>query len=79
MGLSLAVTHSLTSCLWSRLELEGVQSGVHVIKLFSFITDDEAQKARGRGLGNPFQLGVEFEGKAKANPIGGPFRCFLLG
>jgi len=21
----------------------------------------------------------EFEGKARANPIGGPFRCFLLG
>ncbi len=22
---------------------------------------------------------LEFEGKARANPIGGPFRCFLLG
>jgi hypothetical protein len=21
---------------------------------------------------------LEFEGKARANPIGGPFRCFLL-
>jgi len=22
---------------------------------------------------------LEFEGKARANPIGGPLRCFLLG
>jgi hypothetical protein len=22
---------------------------------------------------------LEFEGKARANPIGGPFRCFLMG
>jgi hypothetical protein len=22
---------------------------------------------------------LEFEGKARANPIGAPFRCFLLG
>ncbi len=28
---------------------------------------------------NPFQSGLKFEGKARANPIGGPFRCFLLG
>jgi hypothetical protein len=29
--------------------------GVNVIKKFSFVTDDEAQKARGFATGNPFQ------------------------
>jgi hypothetical protein len=33
-------------------------SGVNVIKLFSFVTDDKAQLARGFALGNPFQLGL---------------------
>jgi len=30
-------------------------------------------------LGNPFQSVLEFEGKARANPIGIFIRCFLLG
>jgi hypothetical protein len=33
-------------------------SGVNVIKLFSFVTDDEAQLARWFALGNPIQLGL---------------------
>ncbi len=32
--------------------------GVNVIKLFFFVTDDEAQQARAFALGNPFQLGL---------------------
>jgi hypothetical protein len=51
--------------------------GVNVIKLFTFITDNEDQSARGFALGNNFQSA--FEGKARANPIGGPFRYFPLG
>jgi hypothetical protein len=46
-----------------------VTLGVNVIKLFSFITEDEA-------LSNQ---ALEFKGKARANPIGAPFGCFLLG
>jgi hypothetical protein len=30
-------------------------------------------------IGNPFQSVLEFQSKARANPIGAPFRCFLLG
>ncbi len=33
--------------------------GVNVIKLFSFVTDDEALSARGFVLGNPFQSGLK--------------------
>jgi hypothetical protein len=43
--------------------------GVNVIKLFSFVTDNEAQKARGFAIRNPFQSGLEFEGKARVNPL----------
>jgi len=56
-----------------------VTPGVNVIKLFSFVTDDEALKARVFVLGNPFQSVLEFESKARANPIVAPFGCFLLG
>jgi hypothetical protein len=45
-------------------------SGVNVIKLFSFITDVSLESLSSQGL--------EFEGKARANPIEAPFRCFLL-
>jgi hypothetical protein len=30
-------------------------------------------------LENPSSQVLESEGKARANPIGAPFRCFLLG
>jgi hypothetical protein len=33
-------------------------TGVNVIKLFSFVTDDKAQCVRGFALGNPFQSGL---------------------
>jgi len=32
--------------------------GVNVVKLFSFVTDDEAQQARVFFLRNPFQSGL---------------------
>jgi hypothetical protein len=35
-----------------------LRSGVNVIKLFSFIADDETKKARAFVLGNPFQSGL---------------------
>jgi hypothetical protein len=36
-------------------------------------------KLEGLSLENLYSWVLEFEGKARANPIGGPFRCFLLG
>jgi hypothetical protein len=36
-------------------------------------------KLKGLPLGTLSSQVLEFEGKARANPIGGPFRCFLLG
>jgi hypothetical protein len=50
--------------------------GGNVIKLFSFIADDELEHLSLETLS--IQV-LEFEGKARANPIGAPFRCFLLG
>jgi hypothetical protein len=35
-----------------------VKTGVNVIKLFSFVIDDEAQQAKVFSLGNPFQSGL---------------------
>jgi hypothetical protein len=62
-------------------------AGVNVIKLFFFITDEEApssltmrpNKIEGLTLETLSSQVLEFEGKARANPIGAPFRCFLLG
>ncbi len=56
-----------------------LQPGVTVIKRFSFITDDEANKLVGFPLETLSSQVLEFEGKARINPIGAPFRCFLLG
>ncbi len=61
---------ALQSCI--KLDLVGVDAlrpplgdvlveqdlDVDVIKLFSFVTDEEAQLARGFDIGNPFQLGL---------------------
>ncbi len=47
-----------------------VTPGAIVIKCFSLVTDDEALKVRAFDLGNPLRQVLEFEGKAKANPIG---------
>jgi hypothetical protein len=56
-----------------------VDPGVNVIKLFSFITDDEAYRLEGLPLETLSSQALEFEGKARAKPIGAPFRCFHLG
>jgi hypothetical protein len=36
-------------------------------------------KLDGLPLETPTSQVLEIEGKARANPIGAPFRCFLLG
>jgi hypothetical protein len=53
--------------------------GVNVIKLFSVIAGDEAiNKREDLSLETLSSQVLEFEGKARTNPIGGPFKCFLL-
>jgi hypothetical protein len=49
--------------------------GVNVIKLF-FLWPSKAEHLSLETLSSQV---LEFEGKARANPIGAPFRCFLLG
>ena len=51
---------------------------VNVIKLFSFVTDDKAYKLEGWSLETISSPVLEFEGKARAIPIGAPFKYFLL-
>jgi hypothetical protein len=41
---------------------------LNLIKLFSFVTDDKAQEARGFALGNPFQLGLRIRGQGQSKP-----------
>ncbi len=53
--------------------------GVNVIKLFSSSLMMRPNKPKGLPLETLSSWVFEFEGKARANPIGGPFRCFLLG
>ncbi len=48
-------------------------------KLFFFVTDAEAKKLECLPLKILSSQVLKFEGKARANPIGGPCRCFLLG
>jgi hypothetical protein len=43
-----------------------------LLKLFSFIADDGSLETLSSQV-------LELKGKARANPIGAPFRCFLLG
>jgi hypothetical protein len=54
--------------------------GVNVIKLFfpSSLTM-RLNKLEGLPLETLSSQVLEFEGKARANPIGALFRCFLLG
>jgi hypothetical protein len=54
-------------------------SGVKVIKLFPSSLMTRPNKLEGLPLVTLSSWVLEFEGKARANPIGGPFRCFLLG
>jgi hypothetical protein len=52
---------------------------VNVIKLFSLALMTRPDKLEGLSLENLSSQVLEFEGKDRANPIGTPFRCFLLG
>jgi hypothetical protein len=58
-----------------RRKLRNGRPGVNFIKLFSFVTDNN--KLEGLSLETLFSQVIEFEGKAGANPLGVPFRCFL--
>jgi hypothetical protein len=51
--------------------------GVNVMKLFSLRM--RPNKLEHLSLETLSSQVLEFEGKARANPIGTPFRCFLLG
>jgi hypothetical protein len=53
--------------------------GLNLIKLFSSSLMTRPNKLEGLPLKTLSSQVLEFEGKATANPIGGPFRCFLLG
>ncbi len=65
---------TIRSC---RKRYYSVSSGVNVIKLFSFVTDNKANKLKGSSLETLSSQVLEFEGKASAIPT--PFRCYLLG
>ena len=55
------------------------QPGVNVVKLFPLPLTMRPNKLEHLSLETLSSLVLEFEGKARANPIGAPFRCFLLG
>jgi hypothetical protein len=48
-------------------------------KTFFFVTDAEAKKLECLPLKILSSQVLKFEGKARANPIVGPFICFLVG
>ncbi len=48
-------------------------------KLFFFVTDNGSNKLECLSSETLSSQVLEFEGKARANPIGAPFSCFLLG
>ncbi len=52
---------------------------VEVIILFSSLQMTRPNKLECLSLETFSSQVLEFEGKARVNPIGGPFRCFLLG
>jgi hypothetical protein len=54
-------------------------SGVNVIKGFPSSLTMRPNKLEGLSLETLSSQVLEFEGKARANPNGAPFRCFLLG
>jgi hypothetical protein len=56
-----------------------LQIGANVIKKFPSSLTMRPNKLEGLSLETLFSQVLEFEGKARASPIGGPFRCFLLG
>jgi hypothetical protein len=53
--------------------------GANVIKKFPASLMMRPNKLEGLPLATLSCRVLEFDGKARANPIGGPFRCFLLG
>jgi hypothetical protein len=53
--------------------------GVNVIKLFYSSLMTMPNKLEHLSVETLSSKVLEFEGKARANPIGAPFRCFLLG
>jgi hypothetical protein len=53
--------------------------GVNVIKLFSSSLIMRPNKLEGLSFKTLSSRVFEFVGKARANSVGGPFRCFLLG
>jgi hypothetical protein len=57
----------------------GLIPGVNVIKLFFSSLMTRPNELEGLPLETLSSWVLEFEGKARANPIGGPFRCFLIG
>ncbi len=56
-----------------------VTPGVNFIKLFPLSLMMRPGKLQHLSLENLSSEVLEFEGKARANPIEAPFRCFLLG
>ncbi len=54
------------------------QPGVNFIKLFPSSLMMRHNKLEGLPLETFSSWVLEFEGKARANPIRGPFRCFLF-
>jgi hypothetical protein len=53
--------------------------GINVIKKFLLSLATRQNKPEGLPLVTLSSRVLEFEGKARANQIGGPFRCFPLG
>ncbi len=53
--------------------------GVNVMKLFPSLLMTRTNKLLCLSLETLSSQALGFEVKARANPIGGPFRCFLLG
>jgi hypothetical protein len=53
--------------------------GVNVINIFPSSLTRRPNKLKGSSLETLSGQVLEFEVKARANPIGAPFRCFLLG
>jgi hypothetical protein len=60
-------------------ELCNLIPGVNVIKLFSSSLMMRPNKLEGLSFKTLSSWVFEFVGKARANSVGGPFRCFLLG
>jgi hypothetical protein len=56
-----------------------IRPGVNVINIFPLLLMTRPNKLEGLSLETLSNQVLEFEGKARANRIGGPFRCFLLG